>query len=379
MVAYLHEQGHAVYVAMPPDSNQELETLLRPNVKGILFLPLMAWNRFPNLGFFQAMRAWLYRVYKSKGMYFRSVPMLYKFIRKNRIDLVHTNTIMALDGALAAKIAGVPHVQHIREITGKVEGSIYQMLLQNHKRLFYRLMDSLHASIVANSRYVATTYETSLPRHKMQVLYNVVSATQQEKIAGEKFVVGLVANVTAKMKNHLLFIEIAALVVQRMPDIKFHIYGKLPPESDSYLYALKSRITELQLADTVVFKGLYDNPDKIYREIDVLVHSYAFETFGRIYIESMASGVPVIALRGGGANELIRHGENGFLFNAPEKQLAADLICQLKTDRESYRRIAGNGVEFARQFESTVIGPQLITLYKGLLPSRIMPSSISNK
>ena len=49
------------------------------------------------------------------------------------------------------------------------------------------------------------------------------------------------------------------------------------------------------------------------REIDILVHPLEAESFGRVVVEAMAAGLPVVGVRGGGVGEIVENNVTGFL------------------------------------------------------------------
>lgn len=368
MARYLHAQGHSVFVAMPPSSDSRYKDLLRPFVVEFLFVPLMPWNCLTKIGWTAALKGWMKRIWKSKGAYLYSVPRLLRFIRRHRIDLVHTNTIMALDGALAAKWAGVPHIQHLREVTGYRSEALFSMIGQSCPRTFKKAMGWLHQMVVVNSKYLEQTNSDFFPKGKMSVIYNIVEAISPE-VANRRppRSLALVANVTSTVKNHHFFVEIASAIAQQSPDLQFFIFGKTPAESDPYLKKLRIEVAAKNLSNRLFFKGICTDHAAMYAQIGVLVHTYAHESFGRIFIEAMAHGVPVVAARGGGANELISNGENGFLFEIEDLETAANQVRALCEDRQLYARIVKNGQTFARQFHSDKTGAALLKIYQETL------------
>ncbi len=370
MTKYLHENGHKVFIALPPSKEPAFEQKLQPFVQAFLFVPMMAWNRTTDIGCWEALKAWAYRIYKSKGGWLYAPFRIARFIRKHKIDLVHTNTIMALDGALAAKMTGVPHVQHLREITGMRSDAIFEMPGQGYPRLFGKYWGALQTGLVANSFYCKKVYEAYFPPERIKVLYNTVEVEAGLAPIGEKcpvLYIGMVANVSSKIKNHARFIQIAGLLRKKMPDARFAIFGKCPPETDPYLASLRREQARQGLHNGFEFKGLHQNPAEMFHQIKVLVHPYPFESFGRIFIEAMAFGIPVVAARGGGAEELIRHGQNGFLFGENDLESAAHHIAKVLEDQALYARIAENGRAFARQFSSDKTGAALLELYGQIL------------
>lgn len=75
---------------------------------------------------------------------------------------------------------------------------------------------------------------------------------------------------------------------------------------------------------TITHSRIYDFNllASIYNKAHILIHVCDYqweEALGRVFLESFASGVVVIADRRGGANELIRHGQTGFLVDTPDE------------------------------------------------------------
>jgi glycosyltransferase involved in cell wall biosynthesis len=373
MAKYLHAKGHSVFVAIPQSSDSHYEALLKPFVQQFLNVPMMPWNRMHKLSWFNALKGWVKRIWISRGAYFYSVPRLVYFIRKYRIDLIHTNNIMSLDGAFAAKISGIPHVQHLREITGYGPDALFPMLGQVYPKTFRRLAECLHKVIIVNSKYVACASEILYPSGKIKLSYNLFGddyfhEKNVERKENKILNVGLVANVTAKWKNHSMFIELAEKIIKEQPTIPvvFSIYGKVPDVNDTYLRRLQDQIQVAQIQDYVTFKGVYDQ-HTMYKEIDILFHATPREFFGRIFIEAMAHSVPVVAVRGGGADELLSDGENGFLFDIDDLGVAARQVRALCEDQLLYARIVKNGQTFARQFHSEKTGSALLKIYEEIL------------
>ncbi|HEV7566819.1 MAG TPA: glycosyltransferase family 1 protein [Microbacteriaceae bacterium] len=80
-----------------------------------------------------------------------------------------------------------------------------------------------------------------------------------------------------------------------------------------------------------------------YASFDVFVHAGTEETFGQTVQEAHASGVPVVAPRAGGPIDLVRHGENGFLFTADDERELRAHVQQLVADAPARRRMGEAG------------------------------------
>jgi glycosyltransferase involved in cell wall biosynthesis len=96
------------------------------------------------------------------------------------------------------------------------------------------------------------------------------------------------------------------------------------------------------LGDRVVFTGMLrgDALARAYAAADVFLHCSITETFGLVVLESMASGVPVIARDEGGPSETVKHGDTGFLIPPHDMEKFVAYAHMLATD-ESMRSEMG--------------------------------------
>ena len=100
--------------------------------------------------------------------------------------------------------------------------------------------------------------------------------------------------------------------------------------------------------ERVHFLKFQREPWKLYPEFDVVVHfSTRPEPFGRVILEAMASGVPVIAARAGGPTEIVEDGTSGWLVTPGDvRGLAAAMTTALDADRAA---VGGAGRRAAEQ------------------------------
>ena len=85
------------------------------------------------------------------------------------------------------------------------------------------------------------------------------------------------------------------------------------------------------IAGAVIFAGTqHAGLERFYRAADVFILLSAFDTFGMVVLEAMASGLPVIVSPNVGAKDLVTEGVNGFILpDFRNVDVAADKIVQL--------------------------------------------------
>ncbi len=139
--------------------------------------------------------------------------------------------------------------------------------------------------------------------------------------------IGMVGRYTP-WKGQELFLRVAQAWIRESPVGHFILVGQAFNEDQAYELALRKFVTENQLEKRVHFIPFQTNIATVLRELAVLVHaSTRPEPFGRVIIEAMAAGVPVIAARSGGVQEIFTHEVDG-LFAEPGN--ANDYLAQLR-------------------------------------------------
>ncbi|RBP20319.1 glycosyltransferase involved in cell wall biosynthesis [Marinobacter pelagius] len=140
---------------------------------------------------------------------------------------------------------------------------------------------------------------------------------------------------------------------------------------------LKRRAVNLGIEDRVRFLGLIapGSVPKLLSEIDVMVVSSHYETFGVVAAEALMAGVPVIATRCGGPECIVEEGD-GFLVPPKDPAVLGKAMQQLGRDLDSYNR--REIIERARKrFSGPAIASRLTEEYKCLLPEEVIAEKLA--
>jgi hypothetical protein len=133
--------------------------------------------------------------------------------------------------------------------------------------------------------------------------------------------------------------EVAALVVKAFPSAVFLIVGRDAGVGSSVL----RRVNELGLDGSVRILGPQNDVEPLYAMADVVfVPSWA-DPLPLVALEAMRSGLPLVATRSGGCEELVADGETGYLVSPGDVATMADRLIQLLGDREASRLMGERG------------------------------------
>ncbi len=148
-------------------------------------------------------------------------------------------------------------------------------------------------------------------------------------------------------KGQDYFIRALADVRKHDPHVRGLIVGggEDSKKGRAYVAGLQELIDEFGLAESVILAGHRTDIEEIMRSSDVVVcPSSEPEPFGRVIIESMGVGTPVIATDAGGAPDIIDDGVNGLLVPTKDTVALASAMHRLCTDDMLAEQIRSAGL-----------------------------------
>jgi glycosyltransferase involved in cell wall biosynthesis len=118
-----------------------------------------------------------------------------------------------------------------------------------------------------------------------------------------------------------------------------------------YAKKITEQVAGSSLKDFVTFHGVLEDGSlrKEYEAAQLLVVPSSYEGFGIVYLEGMAFGLPAIGTTAGGAGEIIRHGENGFLIPPGDAAALSVYLITLMTDRNVLTQLSLGALTSVRQ------------------------------
>jgi glycosyltransferase involved in cell wall biosynthesis len=287
-------------------------------------------------------------------------------LRRLRPDLVHANSLKALlYGGLAARLARVPVVWHVRDRIAA------DYLPAGAVRLVGSSARFLPDALIANSRetlerlHIAAGGATR--GYPQSVVYDPVDLVPLPKQGREGPVrVGMVGRI-APWKGQDVFLEAFARAFAR-GDERASVVGAALFGEQPYEESLRRLAHRLGITERVDFVGFRDDVAGELAQLDVLVHASRLpEPLGQVVQEGMRAGLPVVAPDAGGPAEVISSGETGILFPIGDVGALTGALRTLAGDPALRARLGEAAARSSRAFDPERVAPQVLDIYRTVI------------
>jgi glycosyltransferase involved in cell wall biosynthesis len=152
--------------------------------------------------------------------------------------------------------------------------------------------------------------------------------------------VAVVSRLTA-LKGLEQFLQAAAALHSRFPNVRFLVVGETSPHNREYLPELQQLAERLRVAHRVIFTGLRSDIPALLSSVSVSVMPSLNEALSNVLLESMAAGAPTVATRVGGTPEALVDGMTGLLVPPGDSGALAEAIGRLLEDRALAAQVGG--------------------------------------
>lgn len=266
-----------------------------------------------------------------------------RVIKREDVDIVHVNGLLALHAVFAARITRTPLVWHLI-------GTIYpHLLVKGIRPLFLWSKKVVLVSNKTKEYYLGDNFADDI----VKVVFEPVDISRFQKsrenevylrlkydIPPDSCVVGFIGNISP-VKGLEFFLEVARHQKDRSEtQVYFVIAGKVPKNHTVYLDKLRSLIEKFDLKNDVVILEDFGDVKEIYSILDIFLLTSTSEGTPLVILEAMAMEIPVIAPDVGGISEQISDGETGFVV--PPGDIGATLrSLQVLLDKPDLREKMG--------------------------------------
>lgn len=277
------------------------------------------------------------RLFTQQMGWYRVVNAL---LRRYRPDVVHFNNhfMGVFGGAIAARQRGAATVSHTRTFTVS--------------RRLGRRVNRFYDAHLAISRAVAYNLrEQGVPDDRCHLVYDPVVAPENVRRGSVSRIpqVGILGMLQPWKGQHV-FLHAVHRLHQKGMNFRAVVAGEEPFGPAGYKQQLQQVAQEYGITSLVEFSGFVKDPYSLLASWDIAVHaSVEPEPLGRVAIEAMLMGTPVVATDGGGIPEFVEHERTGLLVPMGDAEAMAEAIGRLLCDADLRQRLAEAGRQRARE------------------------------
>lgn len=288
-----------------------------------------------------------------------------------RPHIIYTNSSVTPAGAIAAVLSRRPHIWHIREFGVDDYGFRYTLGFAGTARL----IGTLSKQVIVISRELEKRYRPHVNSDRLTVINNPITVRHDQltRSPGELLTSGAVrvgiVGLINPGKGQDEAIRAVSLLVKKGLDVYLDIAGDGEPRDIQYL---KNLSDDLRIADRVTFLGFVDNPESVWNMVDIVLVCSRAEAFGRVTVEAMMAGRPVVAANSGATPEIVQDQVTGLLYQPGNPEDLAEKVLTLIQNPDFARTIALSAQQYAHDAYSPESSGQSVL---GIL-QRIRGSSV---
>jgi len=262
---------------------------------------------------------------------------IWKLLKKSQYDIVHTHSSKAgIIGRWAAWLAHVkcivhtPHGNIFYGYFNKGITKIFVFLEQITAKITHRIItltekgkeEHVQMNVAREDKFVPIY--SGIDIKKFENRHQDVNDKRKElKLSEENIIFGAVARLDP-VKGNTYLVEAMEEVVLKIPNAKLVIVGDGTEKKE-----IESMIQRLQLSDAVVLTGFRKDVPALLKIFDIFILASLNEGMGRVILEAMASGKPVIATQTGGIPELVQEGQSGLLVPIADAKALSEAMIHL--------------------------------------------------
>lgn len=254
--------------------------------------------------------------YQRIQAYQKNIQDLREVIRKQKVDLVISNTVNVFQGAIAAAYENTRHFWLIHEFP-EGEFAYYREKLD--------FIDHFSDEIFAVTGALQSEISVLLPDRNV---HDFISFNKVDKITlaqGNQHRIIQIGRITDN-KNQLELIKSYELL--HRPDVPLVFIGA---EDEGYAKKCKDYVREHELTN-IRFLGYKENPWSEVTDKDICVFTSKVETFGMVYIESLLNAVPTIVSDNKGYQSVRKIFEQGDMYPRGDYNALSGIIKETLSD-----------------------------------------------
>jgi len=275
--------------------------------------------------------------------------MLLPVLQRERPDVIHAANSFyhSIDVLLAARWARIPCVVHEK---GLVPYTAVERWFARRTDACICMTEAIRANLTRQGVHAPRTVvvHDGIDLDGFRPRRAAADVRAALGVADRDPVIGITANVNP-WKGQDVLVRAVAQLVGEFPRLGCLVVGGTVRGADDYLRGMEAFVAAHGLGQHVRFVGHRSDIADVVGALDVLVHaSVTPEPFGRVLIEGMALGRPLVATAGGGVPEIVVDGETGLIVPGGDVDAMAGALRRLLADAALRERFGAAGARRAR-------------------------------
>ena len=341
----LHNANYEIHVMLP--SKGPLDELIDKNIL----------INYHNLGVLRKKYLNPLGLFNRFIINIKAISFLSDYVKKNKINLVYTNTSTIISAAVAAKKNKIPSLFHVHEIP--ISNKIYEIFIG-------KIINRYSSKVLTVSESVKKHWLKYIEVKKIERIYNGIIFSKTDSLVElerdqDDFVITSVARIIP-YKGHGYLIDIANELIKKSTKFKFLIVGDTLSSYVSYEKSVKQKVKDLGLENQIKFLGFREDVSSIFKQSDLFIHpAISPDPLPTVLFESLHNELPSVATNLGGAIEILDNGNNGLLipYNDPKKAaiLIYDYCKNIKLHKKHLKNSKNN---FKNNFSSEIFNKNIL-------------------
>jgi glycosyltransferase involved in cell wall biosynthesis len=298
LISSIDKNKYNVYVIIP--KNAQYSSVLPKDIK-LIKMTLIWFEKNYNLIY----------LFRSFFVFFYVSFRLIQLVKKEKISVVYANTSKSIFYYIILHYF-IPECKLICHIRDNIKSKLFLKIILKYSKIIICVSNHI-SNQIPKEKQPETIYAGLQINNLIFEKNYIVDFNSKFKINKKSIIIAQIAQIT-KWKNHEDFIKAAKIITKSHNNVYFLIIGdNLSKKDIKYKQELKDLVKQLNLEARIIFLGHRNDVNVLISHIDILIHPAINEPFGRVLIEAMAKGKPIVAYNCGGPKEIVLNEITGYL------------------------------------------------------------------
>ena len=287
----------------------------------------------------------------------KAVRSYAQLCKREKARFIYANgSRAAFYGGIAGRMINVPVIWHCR--------------MAGRDKYLDPIITKLSNFIITNSKATALRFKKDLS-WKVKVVHNGVNLEwlrekriEKPDLVQEEWKVILLVSRISRWKRHDLALAAFEHIASSNPNAHLVCVGAQDLLESQWWAFLQEKSFRSPFSSRIHWIGPVDDIRPWYRAASILLLPSKNEAFGRVLVESMAVGVPIVAIRSGGIPEIVRHGHDGLLVTHGDGRDLGRACLRLLEDGAFRRSLGQSCKERAEMFSLEEHARKMVDIFE---------------